>query len=107
MAEPIVKNAADEDQVKKADIRIKRGRDQELDDVHFILSTPQGRRFFWRLLSMCHMYETSFTGNNLTTCFNEGERNVGLKIQGDIIEAKPDALLQMMTENKKEEQNNA
>jgi len=102
MDKPLVKNAASEKQVRQAVHKEESKRDRELNDVRFILSSAQGRRFYWRLLSSSRMFETSFTGNS-TTFFNEGMRNVGLIFMGDLSEADPDAYIKMMKENKTKE----
>lgn len=98
----LVGNASDSQQVKNAKRSEESKRNQELNDVEFVLSTPQGRRFLWRLLGVCHVFKTSFTGNS-TTFFNEGKRDVGLRLLGDINEASPDSYLKMMQEAKKEQ----
>lgn len=97
--EALVKNAADPDQVKRAENRIINGRDKELDDIRFILSTPQGRRVYWRLLSQFGIFKTSFTGNS-TTFFNEGQRNAGLFLLSELNDADPEAYVLMMKESK-------
>jgi hypothetical protein len=94
----LVANAADEAQVKKAENRLINGREQEMEDVRFVLSTPSGRRFLWRWLEICGIYKTSMTGNS-TTFFNEGMRSVGLSLLADIVEAQPDAYLNMQKEH--------
>lgn len=93
------KNAADETQVKDADYKVKRGRERELEDVRYVLSSAQGRRFMWRYLNGCGLFESSFTGNS-TTFFKEGERNVGLRLMADINDSNPDAYVSMIKENK-------
>lgn len=98
---PFVKNAADRSQVKEAEKKVRRLRERELNDVRFILSSQEGRRFLWRYLEKCKVFETSFTGNS-TTFFNEGMRNVGLMLIADINEAEPEAYLKMMNESKGE-----
>lgn len=100
--EAIVKNAADEEQVKKAGEREKRGRDQDLSDLRRILEADHGRRFIWKTLVHCGIFTSSFTGNN-TTFFNEGRRDVGLKILADVMEAKPEAYTQMAQDAKRGE----
>lgn len=90
-------NAADEAQVKERGRQQKSKRQSELDDVYFILGTFQGRRFFWRYLSRCGIFETSFTGNN-TTFFKEGERNIGLQMLADLNQSNPNAYAVMMKE---------
>lgn len=80
--------------------RIQIRRDQE--DAEFILSSLQGRRFYWKLMKKCGIFETSFTGNN-TTFFNEGMRNIGLMLLNELNEVAPQAYLQMIQEAKFEE----
>lgn len=98
----LVGNASDSQQVKNAKRSEESKRNQELNDVEFVLSTPQGRRFLWRLLGVCHVFKTSFTGNS-TTFFNEGKRDIGLRLLADINEASPNSYLKMMQEAKKEQ----
>lgn len=90
-------NAADESQVKEAGKKEKNKRNQEIDDVNFVLSSKQGRRLFWRYISRCGVFKTSMTGNN-STFFNEGERNIGLLLLADVNEAAPDAYVLMQKE---------
>jgi hypothetical protein len=98
MSEPIV-NSADENQVKTRKSKDELKRSQELNDLKSILDKDFGRRYIWRLLETCGVYRSSFTGNS-TTFFNEGERNIGLKILAEIGEADPDAISKMMKESK-------
>lgn len=74
---------------------------QQQEDTAFVLSTMQGRRFYWRLLEKCGIFESSFTGNN-TTFFNEGMRNIGLMLLKDVNEIDPQAYLKMLEESKYE-----
>jgi hypothetical protein len=102
---PHVKNAADESQVNEAKKKVRHTREQELNDVRFILSTPQGRRFVWRYLDGLFRLSAR-SAEPYWTYFNEGERNVSLKMQADVVEASPEALLEMMTEAKEGEKKN-
>ena len=99
MSKPLVDNAADSEQVKKAQKKAKRDRDRELDDLRRIMDTDHGRRFIWRLLDRAGLYRTSFTGNS-ETFFREGMRNLGLMVQADIHEACPEKYMLMLTESK-------
>lgn len=99
-----VKNAADPKQVQRAGEKAVRGREREISDILWILSDPRGRRFFWRYLGICGVFRQSFTGNS-TTFFNEGERNVGLKLLSDLNDARPEAYIEMMKEAKNKEIN--
>jgi len=102
----VARNIADESQVKEGSQKAKRLRERELSDIRFILETEMGRRFVWRYLSLAGVFQTSFTGNS-TTFFNEGRRDIGLKLLADVSEAKPEAYLQMAHEAKKGDENDA
>ena len=97
MQDALVKNAADEKQVKKADKKEKMIDSRNLEDMKFILQTVQGRRFIWRYLGLCGVFKSSFTGNS-ETFLNEGKRLVGLTLLNDINEADPDSYTRMMKE---------
>jgi hypothetical protein len=97
-----VGNAADEEQVKSAREKEKSQRDRELDDVRTVLANPVGRRFLWRYLSLCGVFTESFSVNEMMTAYNEGRRNIGLKLLADIHESQPDAYLTMMQEAKQD-----
>ena len=96
----LVSNASDEEQVKKAKDHVRRGREQELADIYTVLSTRQGRRFYWKYLSFCKVFETSFNHSGSITAFNEGMRNVGLKLLSDMNEACPDVYAVIQKESK-------
>ena len=71
-----------------------------LNDVRHVLSSVRGRRFVWRILDMAGVYRSSFTGNS-STFFNEGARNIVLRVLSDVMDAKPEAFLLMQQEDKK------
>ena len=97
-------NAADVDQIKKGAKNDKTKRQIEVDDMRVILSTRQGRRFIWRHMSNAGIFQSCFTGNS-ATFFNEGRRDIGLKILAEVQEASPDSYLLMMKEARNEEEN--
>ncbi len=102
----MAQNIADESKVKEGTQKGKRLRETELNDIRRILEYDFGRRFVWRYLGLAGVFQTSFTGNS-TTFFNEGRRDIGLKLLADVTEAKPDAYIQMTQEAKKSEENDA
>jgi len=84
----LVKNAADEQQVKKAKQKEKTWRDRQLDDLYSILSTPQGRRFIYRLINdLCHYDKDDFNNSGSITFKSLGERNIGRIIKSDCCES--------------------
>lgn len=60
---------------------------RELARVNFIcaaMSRVEGRAWFHQLLTSCHIYHSSFTGDAAWDDFHCGERNIGLSILADI-----------------------
>lgn len=96
---PLVSNAANEGQVAQAAEKQRLGRDLELEDFKWVLSTPQGRRMVARYIGFCGVWKQSFTGNS-ETFFNEGKRVVGLKLLEDLNDSDPSAYMKMMNETK-------
>jgi len=96
----------DPEKLKRRESLDRISRRRELTDVAAVLSTVEGRRFYWRMLVTCGIFKSSFTGNN-TTFFNEGERNIGLLMIADMNDADPSAYLKCLTESKQQEKNNA
>lgn len=77
----------------------RRTRDRELEDIKKVLSTPEGRRFIWRLMGESGVFRSSFTGPAERTYFNEGQRDIGLLILKEVNNAKPSAFAQMQNES--------
>lgn len=83
-------DAGDTVSVQKRKTKKELKREQEIAEFKSILSTKPGRALMWRILSICGVYKTSFTGNS-TTFFNEGKRAVGLEILTEIFKSDPNA----------------
>lgn len=94
----------------RADVRKQRriARAQRKDEIVFLarlLAEPVGRRWLYQKLEECHIYSTSFTTNALAMAFNEGERNVGLRLVAELTAASPENYLQMLKEVEDERRN--
>jgi hypothetical protein len=96
---------ADPKQVKEKGEKAKSRIQRDIDDMATILSDVRGRRFLWRYLQECGVFKTSFNNSGSVTAFNEGMRNIGLKLLAEIMEADSEAYTLMATESKKENQN--
>lgn len=103
MSQPLVKNAADESQVRGADKKQKNRHLRDIVDLKEILSLPAGRRVIWRLLVKCKTFETVWHPSALIH-YNAGQQDLGHFILGEVMEAKPEAYLQMSAESKKEDE---
>jgi hypothetical protein len=76
-------------------------REIEIDEaMGFVMGTPAGRKLMWWLLDDAGIYKSTFTGNS-TTFYNEGMRNMGLKILHRINDICPDQYPVMVKEAKR------
>ena len=87
------KHVAQQEEAAKAIV------DQRLKDFKKILDMPEGIRIFAWIMEEGKMFSTSFTGNS-TTFFNEGMRNLTLKIFGTLCEAAPDKVYKLIIKPK-------
>lgn len=67
-------------------------RKQDIRDLRALLHTREGARFLSRLFDMAGVFAISYvTGDAGATAFNEGARNVGLRVYADVLEADEEA----------------
>lgn len=96
----LVSNAASEKQVKKASERENKILNNESNDLRSILSTLEGRRVLWRILSECKTFGTIWHPS-AAIHYNSGKQDLGHWLMGEITEAGEDYLFNMMKENYK------
>lgn len=77
----------------------KDARKQEIADFRWIMDDPRGRRFMWRLMGQCKVFEPSFNPHGGVMNFNEGQRNVGLFLLGETNDLCPAMFPVMAAEN--------
>ncbi|MEX0758019.1 MAG: hypothetical protein WD100_00440, partial [Tistlia sp.] len=70
--------------------------------LRYMLEDRRGRDWLWSLLEGCRIWASSYTGDQ-TTVFNEGMRNVGLRVLSELEAAAPEALVTMIMENRSDE----
>lgn len=94
----MVRNAADPKQVKNAD-RVERDRaDGAVDDLIAVMSTSQGRRDRWRLLTRCGVYKSIFVTSS-EIYYRAGWQDVGHFLVAELIETCPALYRKMQMEN--------
>jgi hypothetical protein len=71
-----------------------------VEDVKWVMSSPRGRRFVWWLLSLTGTRRSSFNNSGSVTAFNEGQRNVGLAVEAQIIDNCHQSYLTMLEEQR-------
>lgn len=96
---PLVSNASDARQLKKAKGKVRNKEKEDLNDLAFILSTRQGRNFVWRLMRKAKVFESTFNGESERfSNFLEGQRNLGVAVFADVMKINPEAYLTMIKE---------
>ena len=63
-----------------------------------LMASVGGRQWIYERLAECHVFASSFSLNAYEAAFKEGERNVGLQLLNDVMQADPDGYVQMMRE---------
>lgn len=94
MSMGLVDTTKQDKQQKKAE----RKRRRELADIREVLTTPSGRRFYWRVMTDCGVFQRSFTGEVNTTMFNEGRRSIGNWLFNELMDANPNMFAQLSNE---------
>ena len=98
-------NASEETHVRAGRRKAKLERDQHLADVRLVMDTLGGRRVMWGLLVDALIFRTTFAQDPCVSAFQEGNRNLGLKVLADVMEACPELYLKAQTEaNQRKEQ---
>lgn len=80
----------------------------ERDDFLVLMRDKVFRRFMWRLLSMTHVFRSSFMGagtDALAMAFLEGERNIGCRMVDEIHQHCSELYSTMVKEQKNDRNN--
>lgn len=75
-------------------------RQQEQDDIAWLMRHKVGRRLVWRMLEGAGIYKTSFRTDALHTAFLEGRRNWGLEMLHEVVSISPKHYNIMLAENR-------
>jgi hypothetical protein len=67
-------------------------------DLQEVLSTIEGRRFLWGQLGKCKVYE-SIWESSAKIHYNAGKQDLGHELMREILDASPEAYLQMQKES--------
>jgi hypothetical protein len=87
-----------EEHKKKLTEEQRRTRRRDINDVRKILKTPEGRRFIWRLWSICGLFRNPFHPNSNQHSLNSGRMSIGQEILIDVNDANVSAFAQMQQE---------
>lgn len=95
-------DAGNREHVKQSKLHSKFRRKQELADLAFVLSSREGRRFMWRILTHCKVYQ-SIWEPSAKIHYNAGRQDVGHYLQSEILSADPQAYIKMINEEPERE----
>lgn len=96
-----VANAANRDQVRRANRKDKDDRRRELEILRAVLDSDAGEQLLWRLLQHGGMFESVFSTDPLTMAFQAGSQNESRWLASEIEQADPEALFRMMRNARK------
>jgi hypothetical protein len=85
------------DDVEKAR-KAQLAKETEIEDLHWLMSDKRGRRIAWRLLTEAGIYQSTYTGEALSSAFAEGKRAQGLKLVASIVQHCPERFSEMQKE---------
>jgi hypothetical protein len=71
----------------------------ELEDLRWLMGHAQGRRFATRVLEQTGVYRSTFNHSGSLMAFNEGRRDIGLWLTGELMEASSDGYIKMLKEH--------
>lgn len=72
--------------------------EQADDDLRWVMSSAQGRRWLWRLLNSTRLFAGVHTGEALTSAHAEGGRAVGVAVMLELQRVDRRAYLAMVQE---------
>lgn len=76
----------------------KLARQQQVDDLKWLMAHPQGRRIVARIFDRTGIRRTPFHTNGSTMAFNAGAQNVGLWLEAEVTEVSFDGYTRMLKE---------
>ncbi len=82
--------------------RDRLARENEEDDLKWLMSSKRGRRIIWRLLGQSGVFRLSFNTNAVAMAFAEGNRNFGNRTITMINTICPELYPTMVKENANE-----
>lgn len=93
-----VRNAADREQVKRADRNQQRVVEQFLDCLRAVMDTRDGRLVFWKYLGKFGVYEDIYSDSPQRMAYDAGRRRAGLELLADLLAAGEDNFQKMERE---------
>jgi len=91
---------------RELDARKRLIREVEINDLKWLMSSRRGRRIVWRLLELSGPFRISFDTNAMKMAFNEGTRNLGNQLFGEVMTLCPEMYPVMVKEQQNDRDGN-
>lgn len=98
--EPKALDAGDLRSVKETEKEAKTETQIRAEVIRTMMSVESNRKWFYELLTKCHIGSNPFSADPISMAFACGELNIGQQIFIDLQAACPDLYLKMMEENR-------
>ena len=98
MAKKEIYDATNPEHIERRRQEVAENLAKQQEGLRKILDTYHGRAYIWRQLAECGVFKTSFTGDAEHTFFNEGRRDIGIKMLEEVLTISPKAFTLMQSE---------
>lgn len=85
-------------ELQSQEAKAARKREQQVEDLKWLLAHAQGRRIMARIFDRTGIRRTPFHTSGSQMSFNAGAQNVGLWLESEVLEAAPDAYMRLLKE---------
>lgn len=96
----LIKNAGDEEQVKKGRATKKLQEEQQRNALVAVLNTPEGRTVFWMLIEHCRVFKSVYDRDPIAMANLAARQDVGHYLMQLITGVEPEFLYLMQRENR-------
>jgi len=87
-----------EQEKRDNELKLLLQQQQEHRDLQWLMSSEEGRRIVWRLLSTAGVFQTTFNVDAIQMAFNEGFRHYGTTMLAEILTTHSDLYQVMVKE---------
>lgn len=100
MRDPTDLQANESEQASEQDAA-RIARQQQVDDLKWLMAHPQGRRIVARIFEKTGIRRTPFNTSGSVMSFNAGAQNVGLWLEAEVLETSFEGYTKMLKEFQK------
>ena len=93
--EPLVKNADNRTQVKKAERKERVRERTESDDLRNMMNSTAGSDVLWRILERCGAFRSVYNENPHSIYYNAGRQDLGHWLMEEMTTADPIAMAKL------------